>query len=207
MRRQRRESIETYSYTWMYIAFGLLVLVCLLFVGFKLLWKTEPDLRISYTNTEYMNTQTFNDTKGEVELLIRDANKDGKKKAGVEAYYNKDAQEVLKKLEQYIESDSYDIYISTKEAFEAIKDKSVFADSSRYYNLNTYGNEVLKDKNGRAYAVSLEDNTVAEYFGILSNENLFIAAAAENGEISAYRKNGMNISGYIIENKSKYKIN
>lgn len=205
--RRRRQSVENDFNIWLYMAFGLLVLVCLIFVGYKLLWKTEPDLRISYASTEYMNTQTFNDTIGEVELLIRDANEDGSRKASVEAYYNKDEAEVLKKLEEYIAADSYDIYISTQKAFESIKDKSVFADSSRYYNLNTYGNDMLEDGNGRVYAVSLRDNTLAEYFGILSNEDLFIAAAKDSGETTTFRKNGMNISGYIIENKNKYKIN
>ena len=114
--KRHRQSVENNSNIWLYIAFGLLVLVCFLFIGFKLMWKTEPDLRISYASTEYMNTQTFNDTIGEVELLLRDANGDGQQKAGVEAYYSKDTAEVLKKLEQYIESDSYDIYISTKTA-------------------------------------------------------------------------------------------
>ncbi len=205
--KRHRQSVESNLNIWLYIAFGLLVLVCFLFIGFKLIWKTEPDLRISYASTEYMNTQTFNDTIGEVELLLRDANGDGNQKAGVEAYYSKDNAEVLKKLEQYIASDSYDIYISTKEAFEAVKDKSVFADSSRYYIIGTYGNDVLEDENGRVYAVSLKDNTLAEYFGILSNENLFIAAAVDSGETTTFRKNGMNISGYIIESKNKYKIN
>lgn len=204
---RRRQSVENNFNLLLYLAFGLLVLVCFLFVGFKLIWKTEPDLRISYASTEYMNTQTFSDTIGEVEILLRDANGDGKRKAGVEAYYSKDNAEVLKKLEQYISSDSYDIYISTKEAFESVKDKSVFVDSGKYYVLGTYGNDVLEDENGRVYAVSLKDNTVAEYFGILSNENLFIAAAQDLGDTTTFRKNGMNISGYIIENKSKYKIN
>lgn len=204
---RRRQSVEHDFNIWLYIAFGLLVLVCFLFVGLKLVWKTEPDLRISYASTEFMNTQTFKDTIGEVELLIRDANNDGNRKAGVEAYYNKDEAEVLKKLKEYIDADSYDIYISTEKAFESIKDKSVFADSSRYYNLNTYGNDTLEDEDGRVYAVSLKDNTVAEYFGILSNEKLFIAAAQDKDEATTFRKNGMNISGYIIENKNKYKIN
>ncbi len=207
MKRRRRQSVENNFNLWPYIAFGLLVLVCFLFIGFKLIRKIEPDLRISYTSTEYMNTQTFNDTKGEIELLLRDANGDGNLRAGVEAYYSKRNAEVLKKLEEYIASDSYDIYISTKQAFESVKDKSVFADSSRYYNINTYGNDMLEDETGRVYAVSLKDNTLAEYIGILSNENLFIAAAKDSDDTTLFRKNGMNISGYIIVNKNKYKIN
>ncbi len=194
-------------YKW-HLIFALVVIICLSFMFGKFLFKEEPDLRIGYTSTEHMNTQTFSDSKSEIELLIRDANKDDEKLATIEAFADSDMSKVTTILEQYIKSNKYDIYIANKKAFTSIKDKSVFADSNRYFISHNSMLNTLEDEDGRIYAISLKDNSLVKYFGMSQNEDLYIAAAKDlKGEESIPRKNGMNISGYIIENRNKYNTN
>ncbi len=194
-------------YKW-HIIFTLIVFICLSFMGGKFFSKVEGDLRIGYSATVHMNAQTFSDMKGEFELLIRDANGDEDKKASVETFASENIEDVINSLKSNIKSDKFDIYIADKEAFEAIEDKSVFADSKRYFIAENSRLDTLKDKDGRIFAVSLRDNSLAKACGISENENLYIAAAKDKGSgESTHRKNGMNISGYIIENRNKYNMN
>lgn len=177
-------------------------------MGGKFFSKVEGDLRIGYSATVHMNAQTFSDMKGEFELLIRDANGDEDKNASVETFASENIEDVINSLKSNIKSDRFDIYIADKEAFEAIEDKSVFADSKRYFIAENSRLDTLKDKDGRVFAVSLRDNSLAKACGISENENLYIAAAKDKGSVeSTHRKNGMNISGYIIENRNKYNMN
>lgn len=176
-----------------------------MFVFSKTTVEYPPDLRIAYTSTNYMNSQTFDDYKSELEMLLNEATDDDKKTAKLETFSSENEKEVADKLKEYIKSDNYDIYIASEEAFKAIEDKSVFIDASRYVSQIIKRDTMLEDSSGRAYAVPLEGNTIIETFGGTDTTGLYIAAAAEKGEnISAFRKNGTNICGYIIENKDKY---
>lgn len=191
-------------YKWQ-IIFFILVIICGLFVLSKSTVKYPSDLRIAYTSTNYMNSQTFNDYKSEIEMLLNEATNDDKKIATIKTFSSENMNEVKNKLKEYVASDVYDIYIASKQAFEAIEDKSVFIDTSRYVSQIIKRDTMLEDSSGRAYAVPLEGNTLIETFGGTDTKGLYIAAAAEEGEnISAFRKNGANICGYIIENKDKY---
>ena len=192
-------------YQW-HLIFALLVIVCAVFVYTSVTRTVDSDLRVAYSCREYMNAQTFRDMKAEFELLIRDANGDGDKNADVTVFSDDDENKVIEKLKEYVVSDEYDIYISTADAFEAVEDKKCFADTEKYY-IYSDDDDVLKDESGRVYAVSLNNNTIAKTFGIPDNANLYIAAAVDEGEATTYRKNGSNITGYIIENKYKYKFN
>ena len=204
-RRTFRDFVSFYKWHLIFIA---IVFICLSFMGGRFFSKVEGDLRISYSATEHMNAQTFSDMKGEFELLIRDANGDGDKKASVETFATENIDDVITSLKKNITSDKFDIYIADKEAFEAIGDKSVFADSKRYFIAENSKIDTLSDENGRIYAVSLRGNSLAKACGISENENLYIAAAKDKGEVeTTHRKNGMNISGYIIENRNKYNMN
>lgn len=191
-------------YKWQ-IIFFILIFICAAFVFSKTTEEYPADLRIAYTSTNYMNSQTFNDYRSELEMLLNEATNDDKKVATIETYSSKDLTEVTNKLKEYIKSDDYDIYIASQEAFEAVEDKSVFVDASRYVSQIIRRDTMLEDSSGRAYAVPLEGNTLIETFGGTDTTGLYIAAAAEEGEnTSAFRKNGANICGYIIENKDKY---
>ena len=176
-----------------------------MFVLSKVTVKHPADLRIAYTSMSYMNSQTFNDCKSEIEMLLHESTNDDKKVASLKTFSSENIKEVTNKLKEYIASDVYDIYIAPKEAFEAIEDKSVFIDASRYESQIIKRDTMLEDSSGYAYAVPIEGNTIIETFGCTDTKGLYIAAAAEKGEdISTFRKNGTNICGYIIENKDKY---
>ena len=191
-------------YKWQ-IIFFILIFVCGMFVWSKVTVKYPADLRIAYTSTYYMNSQTFNDWKSELEMLLNEATNDDKKVATLKTFSSENIREVKNKLKEYVASDVYDIYIAPKEAFEAIDDKSVFIDASRYVSQIIKRDTMLEDSSGRAYAVPIEGSSLLETFGCTDTKGLYIAAAAENGEnISSFRKNGTNICGYIIENKDKY---
>ncbi|MBR1969629.1 MAG: hypothetical protein IKA17_04665 [Clostridia bacterium] len=193
-------------YKWQ-IIFFILIFICGMFVLSKTTVTFPADLRIAYTSTHYLNSQTFNDNKSEIEMLLNEATNDDKKVATIKTFSSDNIDEVKNKLRQYVKSDVYDIYIASKQAFDAIEDKSVFIDVSRYESQIIKRDTMLEDSSGRAYAVPLEGNTIIELLGGTDTKGLYIAAAAEKGEedeISAFRKNGINICGYIIENKDKY---
>lgn len=194
-----------FSYYKWHLIFLLLVVICSLFVFNSISASYPPDLRIAYSSKNYMNSATFNDYKSEIEMLLIEATDDDKLVAEVETYSDENGDNILKKLKEYISSNKYDIYIADKEAFEAIEDKSVFTDTSVYLSQMVKEKDMLKDSDGRLYAVSLEENSLMELLGTTEDENLYIAVAAESDEnTSAFRKNGSNICGYIIESKSKY---
>lgn len=191
-------------YKWQ-IIFFILIFICGMFVLSKTTVKYPADLRIAYASMNYMNSQTFNDYRSELEMLLNEATDDDKKVATIKTFSSENMSEVKTKLKEYIASDVYDIYIASKEAFEAIEDKSVFVDASRYESQIIKRDSMLEDSSGRAYAVPVEGNTLIETFGCTDSKGLYIAAAAEKGDnTSTFRKNGSNICGYIIENKDKY---
>ena len=72
-------------YKW-HLLFSLLVLVCIIFIYVSLTTQTSPDMTIGYAGNKYINIQTFNDNKAEIELLLHDANDDGKKTANFVTY-------------------------------------------------------------------------------------------------------------------------
>lgn len=200
--RQLREFFRYYRW---HIIFLALIAVCVVFVFFGVTKKENPDLRVLYSAQNYMNVQSFNDAKAEIELIIRDATGDKKRVASINAIIGNDDKEAEKNLSDAIDMDNYDIYISTKEAFEKIEDKSVFAPVESYYSISADEHTAaLSDKKVGAYAASLKENSIAAMLGITNAENLYIAAAALKDD-SMYRKNGMNTVGYILENKYKYK--
>ena len=193
-----------FYYKW-HLVFFVLIVVCAAFVWQSIRTSYPPDLRIAYVSKNYMNRQTFNDCKSELEMLLLEATSDNKLVAEIETYSDENEDMLTEKLNEYIFSDNYDIYIADVEAFEAVEDKSVFIDTSIYLSQMVKSDYMLKDSDGRAYAVSIKDNSLIELFGASSTDGLYIAAAAEKGKIiSNFRKNGSNICGYIIENKSKY---
>lgn len=201
MRRVRR----FFRYYCWHIIFALLVAMCVIFVFRGLTKKETADLRIVYAAEKYMNAQSFNDGKEELELLVRDANKDDKRVASITVNMGNDEEDSVENLKEATEADSYDIYISTRAAFEAVEDKSVFAPVDDYYNTSIDTHiQYLTDGDGAAYAASLKDNSLAEALGITNADELYIAAAALGDDASLYRKNGVNITGYILENKYKY---
>lgn len=170
--------------------------------------QVSPDLTVSYAGTKYINTQSFMDYKSEIELLLKDANGDGKKIAGVYARTGDLQRDIDDVFTQIVDSGAYDIYIADKETFENYENKEAFADTSSYITFGEKEYDTLEDSSGRTYAVSIGNNTLAKRLGFVDTEGLYIAASAANkkGEITQYKKNGRNITAYIIENKEKYKI-
>lgn len=193
-------------YKW-HIIIAIVVIVCSLVIYNSVTSDKESDLSFVFVSTKYMNTQYFKDAKPELELLLKDVNHDSSRVADVKAFAEKSEGDVFKRLEECIASGEYDAYIADKQAFEQIKDKSVFEDASVYIPSNEK-NEYLEDSDGRLYAVSLKDNSLAKRLGMIENDGLYIAVGVktENGERTGKMKNAMNISGYIINSRDKYKM-
>ena len=124
-----RRFIEYYKW---HLMFAFLVVVCLVFAFSNMVAKVSPDMVIGYADIRFINVQTFNDTKAQIELLMRDANGDGKKEASMVAY-NADLQSDIDEVFlQMLEEKAYDVLIASKETFENVEDKSVFADAEEY---------------------------------------------------------------------------
>ena len=100
-----------------------------------------------------------------------------------------------------VDSDQYDIYISTKETFENFEDKSRFEDVDAYIDTQAEKAPMLKDSKGRIYAISIEDNDYANYMGLNSSKDIYIAVAApkKGDELTTNKKNARNITQYIID--------
>ena len=188
-------------YKW-HLIFLLLVLICLGFMLLNMTSTTEPDLVIGYIGMNYVNVQTFNDNKAEIELLLRDSNDDGERLTSMYAYAVDLENDLHDTFAEMIDADNYDIYITTKSALKKAEDKSVFVTASEYVNLSGKDIATLKDKSGRVYAVSLEDNEYLKKMGIMNTADLYIAVAQsesdKEGGLPGNRKNGRNIAGYII---------
>ena len=191
-------------YKW-HIIITVIAAVSIFFIYRGVASKKEPDLSMVFVSRTYMNTQYFEDYKSEIELLLKDANHDSKRYAAIKAFSLKEDLGVAAKLVECISSGMYDAYIADKQAFEAVKDKSVFEDAASYIPEDEERDH-LEDEDGRLYAISLKDNSLAKRLGIIENENLYIAVGVnmKDGERSDSMKNAMNISGYIIKNKNKY---
>lgn len=202
MRRFLRRFFRYYKW---HLFFSLLVLICILFVYSNMTSQIEPDLTFGYVGSHYINTQSFVDYKAELELLLKDANGDGKKLAAITAStgdLQRDIDEVFKEM---VESENYDIYVASKETFENYEDKSAFSSSESYIVFDEEKFDTLKDSDDRIYAVSLEDNTLAKRLGFLNTEGLYISVAeVKDKPLTDFKKNGRNITGYIIDNKAKY---
>lgn len=164
-------------------------------------------MTIGYAAANYVNMQNFNDNKLEIEQLLHDSNKDDKNNVLLVTYtadLKKDLDEILSDM---IDTDSYDIYIASKDTFKSYKDKSVFADVDSYTDLTKKDYKTLKDSKGKVYAVSIEGNTFIKHFGFVNTQDLYIAAAEKTkkqDELPTRKKNGRNITKYIIENSDLY---
>ncbi len=190
-------------YKW-HLIFLLLITICFAFIFINMTTSTEPDIIIGYIGTNYVNVQTFNDNKGDIEKVLADANDDDKKIAQMYAY-TVDLQDTLEEtLLEMIDSDEYDICISNKEAFNSFEDKSKFVTVNEYISdIESSKYETIKDKSGRIYAVSLKDNEYAKKLGIMDTTDTYIAVTATDAkdgeEIPTSRKNGRNIALFIIK--------
>ena len=103
-----------------------------------------------------------------------------------------------------VDSGDYDIYISNKDAFETFEDKSKFVTVNEYIaDAENEKYDVIKDKSGRIYAISLLGNDYVEKLGIMDTKDLYIAVAAtdseDSDEVVASRKNGKNIALFIFK--------
>ena len=188
-------------YKW-HLIFFLLILVCTIFISVKITTKEEPDVLLAYVGDSFVNNDDFNNNKSILELMLNDANKDGKRIPQMSSYMIDSQKDMVNVLNQVIETKSYQIYIAPKEVFRKIEDKSVFAKFAH----DTGNLSTLKKPNGDVYAVSVEDNTLLVNLGIRDTKGLYIAAADfGNEELSDKEKNGINITKEIIEKRKDYK--
>ena len=188
-------------YKW-HIIFFLLIIVCFVFIFVNMTTTVKPDVTIGYIGMNYVNVQTFNDNKYELELLLRDSNDDEQKSAEMYAYAVDLPNDLDDLLIDMVDAENYDVVITSKEALKNFKNKKAFVTANEYVNLNKKDLKTLKDKSGRVYAVSLEDNDYVKKMGIINNEGLYIAVLDaekdKNGDVPMTRKNGRNISGFIL---------
>ncbi len=190
-------------YKW-HLIFLTLIIICCAFVFTNMTTITEPDVTIGFAGLNYVNVQTFNDKKTEIEKILADTNNDDKKMAQM-ASYTLDLQSDLDEtLIEMMDSGDYDIYISNKDAFKNFEDKSKFVTVNEYIvDAENEKYDVIKDKSGRIYAISLLDNEYVEKLGIMDTKDLYIAVAApdskDSDEVIASRKNGKNIALFIFK--------
>lgn len=191
-------------YKW-HLFFFTLFVFCIAVFALSSCRKSVPDLKITCISTEYVNVQTFNDTKGDLEEFLHDADGDGEKYALLTSY-TYDVQSDLDELFEALctEEDS-DIIITTKETFERFEDKDMFDTSTNYVKDTGTGKyDVLTDETGRVYAVSIEKNEYLENMGFLSTANLYLAVVmgdTDNDDLSATKKNARNIAQVIIKER------
>lgn len=191
-------------YKW-HMIFAVIVVICVGFMLRNTFSTSKPDLTIGYSGVNYINVQNFNDRKVEIEdLILKDANDDGRKLAELYAYTMDLEKDVEENFAEVVDSDSYDIYITTKNALESFEDKSKFTDVSIYFTIDEKKNKTLEDSSGRVYAISLDGNKYITDLGFLDTTDLYLAVAEESeksDEISVYKKNARNVAGYILGEK------
>lgn len=187
-------------YKW-HLIFFLIVAVCTAYVIVKVTEDESPDLIVGYFGTQYANDQTFNDNLPMWKELLHDSNEDGRKKAAMHTFIYDRQRDIDEDFVEVVDSDQYDLYISTKETFENFEDKSRFEDVDAYINTQAEKVSMLKDSSGRIYAISIEDNDYATYMGLNSSKDIYIAVAApkQGDELTTNKKNARNIAQYIIE--------
>ena len=190
-------------YRWHFI-FMILVIIALVFVFNGMKKSDDADLRIAFVADTYANTQNFKANGSELELLLRDADENGKRELMIESFYLDNASERAKKLELLIDEDKWDLYIADKEAFMSVENKNGFIEAN-YLPQSGVEVDTLEDENGRIYAASIKGNTIIKRLGIYEADNLYIAPAlGKEKEPSKFRKNGRNICYYVLENREKY---
>lgn len=187
-------------YKW-HLIFFLIIAVCTTYVVVKVTEDESPDLVVGYFGMQYVNDQTFNDNLPMWKELLHDSNEDGEKKAVMHAYIYDRQKDIDDDFVDVVDSDQYDIYISTKETFEDFEDKTRFEDVDTYINTQGEKAPMLKDSKGRIYAISIEDNDYANYMGLNSSKDIYIAVAApkQGDELTTNKKNARNIAQYIID--------
>ncbi len=187
-------------YKW-HLIFFLIVALCTAYVVVKVTEDKSADLIVGYFGTQYANDQTFNDNLPMWKELLHDSNEDGEKNATMYTIIYDRQRDIDEGFADIVDSDQYELYISTKETFENFEDKSRFEDVETY--LDTQGEKapMLKDSSGRIYAISIEDNDYAAYMGLNSSKDIYIAVAApkKGDELTTNMKNARNIAQYIIE--------
>ncbi|MBQ8391936.1 MAG: hypothetical protein IJX50_05305 [Clostridia bacterium] len=187
-------------YKW-HLIFFLIIAVCTAYVVVKVTEDKTPDLVVGYFGTHYVNDQTFNDNLPMWKELLHDSNEDGEKKAAMYAFIYDRQRDIDEDFVDVVDSDQYDLYISTKETFENFEDKTRFEDVETYLNTQEEKVPMLKDSKGRIYAISIEDNDYANYMGLNDSKDIYIAVAApkKGDELTTNKKNARNIAQYIIE--------
>ena len=187
-------------YKW-HLIFFLMIAICTTYVVVKVTEDKTPDLIVGYLGTHYVNDQTFNDNLPMWKELLHDSNEDGEKKAAMYAFIYDRQRDIDEDFVDFVDSDQYDLYISTKETFENFEDKTRFEDVETYLNTQEEKVPMLKDSKGRIYAISIEDNDYATYMGLNDSEDIYIAVAApkKGDELTTNKKNARNIAQYIIE--------
>lgn len=187
-------------YKW-HLIFFLIVAICTAYVVVKVTEDKTPDLVVGYFGTHYVNDQTFNDNLPMWKELLHDSNEDGEKKAAMYAFIYDRQRDIDEDFVDVVDSEQYDLYISTKETFENFEDKTRFEDVETYLNTQEEKVPMLKDSKGRIYAISIEDNDYANYMGLNDSKDIYIAVAApkKGDELTTNKKNARNIAQYIIE--------
>lgn len=187
-------------YKW-HLIFLLIVALCTIYVVVKVNEDKSADLIVGYFGIQYANDQTFNDNLPMWKELLHDSNEDGEKKAAMYTIIYDRQKDIDDDFIDVVDSDQYDLYISTKETFENFEDKTRFEDIETYIVTQGEKAPMLKDSSGRIYAISIEDNDYATYMGLNSSKDIYIAVAApkKGDELTTNKKNARNIAQYIIE--------
>ncbi len=189
-------------YKW-HIIFIALFVFCIAAFALNSYKKAEPDLKITCISTEYVNVQMFNDTKGDLEQFLHDADNDGQKYALLTSHTYDSQRDLDELFKAVCTQEGCDLVITTKETFEGFEDKNIF-DTSANYVKDTGKYDVLTDETGRVYAVSIEKNQYIQDMGFVNTENLYLAVVikeADANSLSYNKKNARNIAQVIIKER------
>jgi len=189
-------------YKW-HIFFVALFAFCIASFTFSSCTKSEPDLIITYINTESANPGLFKDTKRNLERFLHDADGNDKKEAELVAKTCDTQSDLDELFEALCTVDDCDIILTTKETFERFEEKDMFDTSTNYViDTGTGKYDVLTDENGRVYAVSIEGNDYLQNMGFDNTKNLYLAVVTgepDREELTAHKKNARNIAQVIIK--------
>lgn len=191
-------------YKWHILFFALFV-ICITAFALSSCQKSEADLKITCISTEYVNVQTFNDTKNDLEEFLHDSDGDNKKTAILSSHTVDTQSDLDEVAETLCTAEDCDIIITTKATFERFEKKDIFDTSTNYvWDTGTGKYEVLKDEQGRVYAVSIEGNEYLKNMGFLNTTDLYLAVVIEDSDsdnLPSTKKNARNIAQVIIKER------
>jgi len=199
---------EWWDYFWEYYKKHVICVLIVMFFVLTTLYqcatKTEYDLEISFLGIGQLSDETKEKIINQISPLITETT--GNDQIDVFCYqYPYSPSESLKsevpaqqdfamqqKYMAELNAGVCDVYIMSKSDFEASNYFSeAYTSVDEFYNKPYSDDLVIKDDNGRAYAISLRNNSIFDNTGLADND-LYIAVRNLNSSRSKKEKSVIN---------------